>query len=222
MNRCTQNGSVSSDSELVGRSRQGDTNAFGELLNRHYDACAKLAGFILRNSTGASDEVQKACWKAFEHLDQYRGTAEFSTWLSRIVVNECRMVLRANRGKQFISLDNIGRAPDGPLGLAIAAEDPEHDLMKREVAEVVHREVRHLPTVMRNVMLLYDVEGVPMPEVASRLGITVPAAKSRLGRARLEVRSRVRHHFGANGSHWRSSVRTLPARPVHCNPSLAD
>ena len=217
MNRCAQYGSVPSDSELVGRSRQGDTNAFGELLNRHYDACAKLAGFILRNTTGASDEVQKACWKAFEHLDQYRGIAEFSTWLSRIVVNECRMVLRANRGKQFISLDNIGRASDSPPRLAITAEDPEHDVIKREMAEVVRREVRHLPTIMRNVMLLCDVEGVPMPEVASRLGVTVAAAKSRLVRARLEVRTRVSRHFGADGTHLRSSVRTLPAISVRNN-----
>src|SRR6516225_6943439 len=85
---------VRTDVELVELSRQGDSDAFGELLFRHYHKCANLAGFILRDRAGASDEVQKACWKAFEHLDQYRGKAEFSTWLSRIVVNECRMVLR--------------------------------------------------------------------------------------------------------------------------------
>jgi RNA polymerase sigma-70 factor (ECF subfamily) len=204
--------SVQTDLELIDRSRLGDSNAFGELLSRHYHKCAKLAGFILRDREGASDEVQKACWKAFEHLDQYRGTAEFSTWLSRIVVNECRMVLRVNRRTQFVHLDAAGS--ETGMELPAAAHDPEYDLMKREMADVVRKEVRHLPTLMRNVVLLRDVEGLPMPEVASRLGVTVAAAKSRLVRARLEMRARVARHFGSNGHHVRSTVRSLPARSV--------
>ena len=102
MNRCVQDDSVPGDCKLVERSRQGDTRAFGELLNRHYRHCANLAVLILRDREGASDEVQNACWKAFEHLDQYRGTAEFATWCSKIAINECLMVLRSNGGKQFI------------------------------------------------------------------------------------------------------------------------
>ena len=202
----------STDLELVELSRRGDGDAFGELLNRHYHRCANLAGFILRDRTGASDEVQKACWKAFEHLDQYRGTAEFFTWLSRIVINECRMVLRVNRRTQMVYLDGNGAEP--PLRLPAVAEDPEHDLMKREMAEVVRREVRHLPTLMRNVMLLRDVEGLPVTEVADRLGVTVAAAKSRLVRARHEVRTRVAKHFGSHGYPLRSVVRSLPAKSV--------
>jgi DNA-directed RNA polymerase specialized sigma24 family protein len=107
VNRRVQNDSTPSDFELVERSRQGDANAFGELVNRHYHRCAKLAEFILRDRTGARDEVQKACQKAFEHLDQYRATAAFATWLSRIVINECRMALRANGGKQLTYLDGL-------------------------------------------------------------------------------------------------------------------
>jgi RNA polymerase sigma-70 factor (ECF subfamily) len=210
-----QNTFPHSDLELVELSRHGDASAFGELLSRHYHKCANLAGFVLRDRTGASDEVQKACWKAFEHLDQYRGKAEFSTWLSRIVVNECRMVLRSNRRAQFVCLDSSGN--EGPLKLIADAQDPEHDLIQREMAEVVRREVRHLPTLMREVVLLRDVEGLPMPEVASRLGVTVAAAKSRLVRARLEVRSRVARHFGRGGHHVRSTVRTPPAKSVRSN-----
>jgi RNA polymerase sigma-70 factor (ECF subfamily) len=212
MNPSAQDKHVRTDLELVELSRQGDGDAFGELLSRHYHKCANLAGFILRDRTGASDEVQKACWKAFEHLDQYRGTAEFFTWLSRIVMNECRMVLRVNRRTQFMYLDVTGL--DAPLRLPAAAEDPEHDLIKREMADVIRREVRHLPTLMRNVMLLRDVEGLPVTEVAERLGVTVAAAKSRLVRARHEVRARVARHFGLHGYPVRSSVRTLPAKSV--------
>src|SRR5947209_8884888 len=196
---------VRSDFDLVELSRQGDTDAFGELVSRHYQRCAKLAGFILRDRTGASDEVQKAGWKAFEHLDQYRGTAECFSWLSRIVINECRMVLRVNRRTHLVCLDGTGM--DAPLRLPAVTEDPEHDLIERQMAEVVRREVRHLPTLMRNVMLLRDVEGLPVTEVADRLGVTVAAAKSRLVRARHEVRSRVSRHFGAHGYPMRSTVR---------------
>src|SRR5689334_15796912 len=119
MSPSSQDTIVRTDLELVGLSRQGDGDAFGELLGRHYHKCANLAGFILRDRTGASDEVQKACWKAFEHLDQYRGTAEFFTWLSRIVINECRMVLRVNRRTQFVYLD--GGGADAPLRLPAVA-----------------------------------------------------------------------------------------------------
>jgi RNA polymerase sigma-70 factor (ECF subfamily) len=211
-----QDDSAPSDIQLVECARQGDANAFGELLNRHYHQCTTLAVFILHDRTAARDEVQNACRKAFQHLDQYQATAQFGTWLSKIVINECRMVLRLKGVKKFVFLDEFRSGLDVPLPAA-AAEDPEHDLIKREMTEVLRREIRHLPTVFRNVMLLRDVEGLPMSEVASRLGITVPAAKSRLVRARLELRSRFSCHVGANGYCLRSSVRTLPAVSVRSN-----
>jgi RNA polymerase sigma-70 factor (ECF subfamily) len=211
-----QDDSAPSDFQLVERARQGDPNAFGELLNRHYHRCAKLAEFILRDRSAARDEVQNAWRKAFEHLDQYQGTAEFGTWLSRIVINECRMVFRRNGNNQFIYLDGLRSGLDD-VPLPATAEDPEHDLIKREMTEVIRREIRHLPTIMRNVVLLRDVDDLPLSEIASRLGITVPAAKSRLVRARLELRSRVSCHVGANGYCLRSSVRALPARSASCN-----
>ena len=216
MNRCVQNDSAPSDFELVERSRHGDTNALGELLSRHYYQCAKLAEFILRDRTGARDQVQNACRKALEHLDQYRATAEFATWLSRIVINECRMVLRANGSNQLIYVDGLRSGLDG-APLPASAEDPEYDLIKREMTELIRREMRHLPTIMRNVMLLCDAEGLPMSEGALRLGLTLAAAKSRLVRARLELRSRVSRYLGSNGDCLRSSVRTLPARPARVN-----
>jgi RNA polymerase sigma-70 factor (ECF subfamily) len=219
MNRCVQNDSASSDFELVERTRQGDTTAFGELVNRYYHRCAKLARFILGNRADGSDEVQNACRKALEHFDQYQGTAAFGTWFSTIVINECRMVFRRNGSKKLVNLDGFC-SPLDVLPVPGVAEDPELDLIRRDMTEVIRREVRHLPTIMRDVMLLRDVGGLSMLEVAARLGITVPAAKSRLVRARLELRSRVSPHFGANAYCLRSSVRTLPARSAACSDFL--
>ena len=219
MNRCVQIDSAPSDFELVERAHQGDTSAFGELIIRYYHRCAKLARFILGNRADGSDEVQNACWKAFEHFDQYQGTAAFGTWFSTIVINECRMVFRRNGNKKLVNLDGLC-APLDMIPMPAIAEDPEHNLIRRDMTEVIHREIRQLPTIMRNVVLLRDVDGLSMPEVAARLGVTVPAAKSRLVRARLELRSRVSRHFGASACSLRSSVRTLPARSAACSNFL--
>src|SRR5581483_2182168 len=96
------------DFELIGIARQGDRGAFGELIQRHYRSCVNVATLVLRNRTEAQDEVQKAAWKAFAHLDQYQGAAEFSTWLLRIVENECLMLMREKSRAQFLYLDADG------------------------------------------------------------------------------------------------------------------
>ena len=103
-----QNDPLRSDLELVGLSRQGDVSAFAELISRYYSHCAKVATSVLRNRTTSLDEVQKACWKAFLHLDQYRAVSDFSVWLSGIVINECRMTLRTNRRARFVYIDELG------------------------------------------------------------------------------------------------------------------
>ena len=88
---------ASSDEVLVELSRGGDAAAFGELIRRHYTTCMKRATFMIRNRSDAEDEVQNACWKAFQRLDQYRGEGTFSAWLNRIVENQCLMRIREAR-----------------------------------------------------------------------------------------------------------------------------
>jgi RNA polymerase sigma-70 factor (ECF subfamily) len=213
MTACVPEASARTDFELLEMSRDGDRSAFGELVSRHYHECVTLAGFILCDRSAACDEVQKASWKAFERLDQYRGTAEFATWLRGIVVNECRMVLRVKRRAPFVHLDDKGM--ERALALSAEAYDSEHDLVHREMADVARREIRYLPPLLRNPIVLHDVEGLQMADVAARLGVTIAAAKSRLLRARLELRSRVEGCFGKTSRHiLRWNVRTLPARSV--------
>src|ERR1044071_4076671 len=91
-----------SDSELVELARNGHQDAFGELLSRHRQKCVAVATFFLRNRGDAEDEVQNAFSKAYAHLDQYQGEAEFATWLVRIVSNQCLMLLRVKRRTRFI------------------------------------------------------------------------------------------------------------------------
>jgi RNA polymerase sigma-70 factor, ECF subfamily len=189
-----------SDEELVYRAQNGDNTAFEELIERHQGSCKKVAFSILRDKLDAEDEVQNACWKAYEHLAQFQRDARFSTWLSRIVVNQCLMRLRKDRRARFLYLDEgLAGEEIATLELADQTLSPEGDLGRTEVGRVLQEEIRRIPPLLREVFLLREVQELPMPRVAKTLGITVAAAKSRLLRARLELRGRLLRHTGRMG-----------------------
>ena len=208
---------ATADMQLVTLAKQGDREAFGELIRRHRRRCVNLAASILRNHGEGEDETQNACWKAFEHIDQFHGQAEFSTWLLRIVENQCLMLIRQRRRAQFVQLDECG--PDGgnaPIQLPTPDADPEGDLGKRQVLQVLKTELRRIPPLLRKVVLLRDLEELSMHDLAAQLGITVPAAKSRLLRARAELRERMLRHCARTGP-WNlmTCVAAPPARVFH-------
>ena len=207
---------VLTDTELVAHTRRGCRGAFDILINRHYRTCVNIANFILRDRGDAQDEVQKACCKAFEHLDQYHGEAEFLTWLLRIVSNQCLMLIRFRRRARFVYLDaDAGREKSVPIELASTLANPEQQLEDHEIREVLQREIKHIPPLFRNVLLLRDVQELPMPDVAARLNITVPAAKSRLLRARTELRNRVMRHCVSQSCgkpHLKTGAQSIVAR----------
>jgi RNA polymerase sigma-70 factor (ECF subfamily) len=188
------------DVDLVRHCQGGDQLAFGELIRRHQTSAMKVALSIVRDKLDAEDEVQNAFWKAYQHINQFQQDAKFSTWLTRIVVNQCLMKLRQVRRVKFAYLDD---AQPGEEMLTFELKDfrqsPEQQLGQTEVAKVLQHEIRRTPPLLRNVFLLRDVEHRPMPEVAARLGISVAAAKSRLLRARAELRERMKRHLGEIG-----------------------
>lgn len=189
-----------SDEALVHLAQAGDNAAFAELLTRHRPSCLKLAMSILRNTADAEDEVQNAAWKAFEHIGQFQRDAKFSTWLTRIVVNQCLMRLRqTKRARLFYIEDAVTGEETTALDLPSHADSPEQELARAEVTSVVGSEIRRIPPLLRNVVLLRDVQHLPMPDVARKLGISVAAAKSRLLRARNELRQRMARHEGKLG-----------------------
>ena len=202
------------DMTLVTQARRGDTEAFGELIRRHRQKCLDLATFFLRNRNDAEDEVQNAFSKAYTHLDQYKGDAEFSTWLGRIVANQCLMLMRVRRNTRFVYLDepSSGSPRPQPVELPAVCGDPEGELACQQMTDVLRLEIRRIPPVLRNVMVLRDIQELPMPDVAAQLGITVPAAKSRLLRARTELRSRLKRYTAGMGN---SSPLARAAAPLN-------
>lgn len=187
------------DERLVDLAQQGSDEAFTELTERNYSSSLKLAMSILRDRQEAEDEVQNAYWKAYRHIGQFQQDSKFSTWMTRIVVNQCLMRLRQKKRANFQYLDDTANEDRRTLEVAETRQGPEDGLAKREIGEVLQREIRRIPPLLRHAFILRDVEELPMEEVAQRLGISMAAAKSRLLRARAELRQRLAKHFGRSG-----------------------
>src|SRR5271165_2409757 len=126
------------DHELVRMCQRGDTEAFAELMRRHRSSAFKLALSILRDKQDAEDEVQNAFWKAFEHINQFQQDAKFTTWLTRIVVNQCLMRLRQTRRAKFFYMDDamVGEEVMS-FDLPDRGQTPEQQLGQLEVSEVL-------------------------------------------------------------------------------------
>jgi RNA polymerase sigma-70 factor, ECF subfamily len=187
------------EAALLTAARNGDLQSFGELIERHRGECMKRAMLILRNHSDAEDEVQNAFWKALQRLDQYRGEGPFAAWLGRIVENQCLMRLRDARSARSVCLD---KSPESNIGVELVYQfaSPEDQLGTQEVISLLRREVQRIPPLLRHVMVLHDLDQLPINDVAYQLGVSVPAAKSRLIRARGELRSRITKHCGRKGA----------------------
>ena len=196
-----------SDEELVVLTLEGNYDAFTELTRRHFATCLKKAYLILRNQSDAEDEVQNAFAKAFECLDRFRFEGPFCAWLCRIVQNQCLMLIRERRHAEFVYVDATSES-NLKLELIDQVRDQEDNIGCQQVMDLLCREISRVPPLMRDVVMLRDIEGLPMPEVAARLGLSVPATKSRLMRARQELRSRLLKYCGPSGP------RTLISRPI--------
>ncbi|MGA8030584.1 MAG: sigma-70 family RNA polymerase sigma factor [Bryobacteraceae bacterium] len=186
------------DDDLITRCRLGDTNAFGELASRYQVLAFRAAFFLLRDEEEARDQVQNAFCKAFEHLSQFRRDAKFSTWLMRIVVNQCLMQLRRARRGKVVSVDSLSPRTDTvTLELRDHGRSAEAELQSAETTRILRREISRIPPLLRNVFLLREIQQRSMPAVAEELGISVNAAKSRLLRARVELRNRLQRELYA-------------------------
>lgn len=135
------------DDELVIRAQESDQAAFGELMRRTSSASFKLAVSILRDRQEAEDEVQNSYLSAWRHIPQFQREAKFSTWMSRIVVNQCLMRLRKLRAANFLYLDDEVSTEDGgrQRELTDVRATPERSLGNKELSDVLQREIRRLP-----------------------------------------------------------------------------
>jgi len=186
---------------LVAQSREGDTRAFGELVRRYEGKIFRLAQHVTQNREDAEDVLQETFLKAYEHLDQFQGNSKFYTWIVRIAVNQALMKLRRRKTDKSVSLDESIDTGEDTIVREIAAwdEDPEQRFSREELGEILDKAIQSLEPPYRSVFVLRDIEELSTEETAEALDLSVPAVKSRLLRARLQLREKLTRYFKRKG-----------------------
>jgi RNA polymerase sigma-70 factor, ECF subfamily len=185
--------------ELVELAKAGDRSAFSELIHRNYTRSHRLAYSVVSNTAAANDAVGEAFCKAFEHLDQFEAYGQFSSWLGRIVMNEGHKILRNMRRANAIEFEERTHSTEcrqkSSYGLT-----PEEQLRHSELLAVMTREIRRIPGHLREPFLM-RVADRPMDEIAAQMGLSLGAVKSRVRRARTQLRMRLGHHLPNSYTH---------------------
>ena len=186
----------SDELDLVARAKAGDGAAFSVLINRYEGKIFRLAMNITQNREDSEDVLQEAFFKAYEHLDQFQGNSKFYTWVVRIAVNQALMKLRKRR-PNVVSLDE--QLDTGEDLVTRDVEDwgpsPEERYGQTELAGILSTVIGELDPPFRIVFQLRDIEELSTEETAEALGLSVPAVKSRLLRARLRLRQKLNRYF---------------------------
>src|SRR5579863_8567930 len=197
----TQEAGIFDESALVARAREGDLAAFNELVNSYSRKIFRLAKHITQNDEDAEDVLQETFLKAFEHLGDFQGQSKFYTWIVRIAVNEALMRLRKRKTDRSVPLDEPVELGEETVQREIAVweDNPEQQYSQEEWRRILDEAVESLKPDFRTVFVLRDIEELSTEETAETLGISVPAVKSRLLRARLALRERLTRKFKRKG-----------------------
>jgi RNA polymerase sigma-70 factor (ECF subfamily) len=192
---------VFDEAELVARAKAGDGAAFSALV-RHYDRRVfRMAKQITQNDDDTEDVLQETFLKAYTHLNDFQGNSKFYTWLVRIAVNEALMKLRKRRSDRTSPLDEpIDTGEDEVVReIAVWDENPEMQYSREEMHAILDEAVQSLKPAYRTVFILRDIEEMSIEETAEALNLSISAVKSRLLRARLQLREKLTRLFKRKG-----------------------
>lgn len=192
---------LNGDVALVERVRNGDTAAFNELVNRYERKVFRLARNITNSQEDAEDVLQETFLKAYSHIGGFQGNSKFYTWLVRIAVNESLMKLRKRKSDRTVSLDEgIDTGEEVVVReIAVWDGDPEQRYSQQEIRAILEEAVASLRPAFRSVFVLRDIEELSTEETADALDLSIPAVKSRLLRARLQLREKLTRMFKRKG-----------------------
>jgi RNA polymerase sigma-70 factor (ECF subfamily) len=190
----TFEGTEQDDAEVIRQVLQGNTAMFELLMRRYNERVYRAARAIVRDEQEAEDVMQQAYVNAFTHLRQFSGTARFSTWLTRIAINESLARVR-RQGRYEVFDDELSNGE--PSMSRSASENPERQAFTGELRELLEWAIDTLPDGMREVFVLREVEGLSTSEVADCLGVTGDVVKTRLSRGRAALRRVLVERTGA-------------------------
>jgi RNA polymerase sigma-70 factor (ECF subfamily) len=198
----TNHETLNDERRLVRLGLKGDQAALEALFGRHSGALYQSALKLLGNPQDAEDALQEGMLSAFKNLRRFEGRSKFSSWLTRIVINAALQRLRSQRAHQTISADE--RLGNTEVTLAEQLPDPEPDperlYAREELRQLLDRNLTRLAPDMRSAVLLRDLEGLSTQEAAEALGVPENTLKSRLHRARLQLRERIESRAAAQGA----------------------
>ena len=185
-----------SDGTLVAAAKRGDTQAFEELVLRHKQRVLAVAQRITNNREDAEDVTQESFHKAFFHLDAFQERSRFSTWLTRIAMNEAFMLLRRRRGV----FEVLPESPDDGMKSTSEAfvdqsPDPEESCWRGERTELLTEAINRLGPNIRSTILLRDIEERSAQETARILGTSISAVKARVFQGRRKLRGALNTGF---------------------------
>jgi RNA polymerase sigma-70 factor, ECF subfamily len=191
------------EGDLIARVCDGDWEAFHELVRPYERAVYLAAKSVLQNDADAEEAAQEAVLKVFTHIRSFRGESKFSTWLIQITVNEARMKLRKDHRHLYDSLDEPKTDEEGdywPLDFADWREIPSEALEREELRGALNRALDSLSPKYREVLICRDIQQLSTEETAQILGTSKSNVKTRLMRARLQMRDALAPGFDGGWS----------------------
>ena len=182
------------DEAVVLTAKRGDEHAFGVLVKRYRRKVFAVALRYARVREDAEDIVQQTFQKAFIHLHSFEGRSSFSTWLTRIAINEALMILRRGRALREVPIDDssAGETAASALEIPDSGPDPEATYLQRENSEMLCSAIRRLAIGLRTAIELRDLAELSTQETASRMGLSLAAVKGRLFHGRRNLRKTLR------------------------------
>jgi len=193
---------------LVVAAKNGDEQAFETLFKRHRK---RIFGVVLRYAhvrEDAEDIVQQSFQKAFVYLHRFEGKSSFSTWLTRIAINESLMLLRHGRALREVSADDYSEAEGYAASLEMpdSSPDPEASYLRRERAQILSKTLGNLRPGMRKAIELRELAELSTEETARRMGVSVAAVKARLFHARKKLQEKLSRYMKPNPAHGKNTT----------------
>jgi RNA polymerase sigma-70 factor, ECF subfamily len=204
------------DAALVASAKNGDARAFEVLVERHAQRIFLVARRITRTQEDAEDVVQQSFQKAFVHLSKFEGGSLFSTWLTRITINEALMLLRRKRGSREVPIAESNTEDKSVLPLEIPdmRPNPEDRCLQQEQQRIVSAAVNGLTPGMRRAIELRELGELSTGETARAMGLSVGAVKARVFHGRKKLRQTLKCYV--------ESTRTRGTRALRTQRSVRD
>ena len=204
---------------LVLAAKNGDEQAFETLFKRYQRKTFAVGLRYTRVVEDAEDIVQQSFYKAFVHLCQFQGESSFSTWLTRIAINEALMFLRRIGAVREVSIDDIRDAGSADsLGIPDSNTDPETRYSQREEVRILSKAVRNLHPGLRTTIVLRELREVSTSETARRMRLLVATVKARIFRGKRQFRQELGSYLKPNAKPGADITRDLP-QPHLCDAS---